>query len=92
MKVSFGPKVRESPHQWLDLIKQYWAILLVVFIAAITIVLMPVVGYVLNFIRFYCSFLYSNSNSNAIRMETHNLVTNSVAAQWVDVGKPFDAS
>lgn len=44
MNVTFGPKVRD--HQWIDLIKHYWAILLVVFVAAIIIVLMPIVGYI----------------------------------------------
>lgn len=42
MNVTFGRKVRD--HQWLDLVKHYWAILLVVLVAALTIVLLPVVG------------------------------------------------
>lgn len=42
MNVTFGRKVRE--HQWLDLVKHYWAILLVIFVAALIIVLMPIIG------------------------------------------------
>lgn len=42
MNLTFGEKVRD--HQWLDLVKHYWAILLVVFIATIIIVLMPIIG------------------------------------------------
>lgn len=42
MNVTLGQKVRD--HQWLELVKHYWAILLVVFIAALVLVLMPIVG------------------------------------------------
>lgn len=42
MNVTLGRKVRE--HQWVDLVKHYWAILLVIFVAALIIVLMPIVG------------------------------------------------
>lgn len=37
-----GPKVRE--HEWGDLLKKYWAILLVVLIVALVIVFMPIIG------------------------------------------------
>lgn len=42
LTISFGPKVRDE--DWLDLIKHYWLILLVVFVAALLIVLMPIIG------------------------------------------------
>ncbi|XP_055325440.1 prominin-like protein isoform X1 [Sitodiplosis mosellana] len=42
MNVTLGQKVRD--HQWVDLVKHYWAILLVVFIAALMIALMPIIG------------------------------------------------
>lgn len=42
MTFNFGPKVRDE--DWVDLIKHYWLILLVVFIAALIIVLMPIIG------------------------------------------------
>lgn len=44
MNITFGPKVRDE--DWIDLIKHYWSILLVVLIAALIIVLMPIIGYV----------------------------------------------
>lgn len=46
LNVTFGPKVRD--HQWVDIVKHYWAIILIVFVAALVIVLMPVIGYVTN--------------------------------------------
>lgn len=42
MNVTLGQKVRD--HQWVDLVKHYWAILLVAFIAALIIALMPIIG------------------------------------------------
>lgn len=42
MKIEFGEKVRQ--HKWLDLLKHYWPILLVVLVAAVFIVMMPVIG------------------------------------------------
>lgn len=44
MSIGFGSKVRDE--DWIDLIKHYWLILLVVFIAALIIVLMPIIGWV----------------------------------------------
>lgn len=42
LNVTFGRKVRD--HQWVDLVKHYWAILLVVLVAALIIALMPIIG------------------------------------------------
>ncbi|XP_063700533.1 prominin-like protein isoform X2 [Culicoides brevitarsis] len=41
-KFEVGPKVRD--HEWGDLIKKYWAILLVVLIIVLVAVFMPIVG------------------------------------------------
>lgn len=43
MNIELDPKVREHKG-WLELIKHYWAILLVVFVAAVIIPLMPIIG------------------------------------------------
>lgn len=42
LNITFGSKVRE--HQWIEIVKHYWAILLLLFIAALLIVLMPIIG------------------------------------------------
>lgn len=42
LNVTLGRKVRD--HQWVDLVKHYWAILLVVLVAALIIALMPIIG------------------------------------------------
>lgn len=44
LNVTLGRKVRD--HQWVDLVKHYWAILLVVLVAALIIALMPIIGWV----------------------------------------------
>lgn len=41
--VTTGPKVDENT--WGDLLKHYWALLLVVFLSALLVVLMPIIGY-----------------------------------------------
>jgi prominin 1 len=41
-KVSPGPKVKE--HDYADLVKKYWAIILVAFVVLITALLMPLIG------------------------------------------------
>lgn len=38
-----GPKIHDH-QQWIELVKYYWPILLVVLISALIIVLMPIVG------------------------------------------------
>lgn len=42
MSITFGQKVRDQ--DWMDLVKHYWLVLLVVLLAALIIVLMPIIG------------------------------------------------
>lgn len=45
--VSLGPKVEN--HDYADLLKKHWGLLLVVLISALVVVLTPVIGYVSTF-------------------------------------------
>lgn len=40
--IEFGPKVERN--EWIDLIKHYWLIWLIVLLVGLLIVIMPVVG------------------------------------------------
>lgn len=55
LNATFGRKVRD--HQWIDLVKHYWAILLVVLVAALIIALMPIIGWVCGLISNFVFFV-----------------------------------